>query len=248
MLALKVLNNTFAGLLDLLYPRICLGCNKSFSEEEGVHICRICLESIEEKGVRRCYKCGLELGLGVRSSDKGCPECIKMNLRFERGFFVSGYTGPLKELIIHYKYHKHEFLAKPLADLLVNQLLNEGIISEIDVIVPVPLHWRKKLRRGFNQSELFAKRISKKLQVPISVDNLSYCKNTLSQTRLSRTERAENVFGAFEVRKPELFSQKQILLIDDVLTTGTTASECARTLEKAGAEKVFFIALARAKL
>lgn len=247
-LALKVLHKTFVGLLDLFYPRICLGCNRSFPEEEGVHICRMCLESIEKKGERRCCKCGLELGLGVYSSDKGCPECKKMNVRFEKGFFVSGYTGPLKELIIHYKYHKLEFLAKPLADLLINHLLNEGIMSEIDVVVPVPLHWRKKLSRGFNQSELFAKRISRELHVPISVGNLSYCKNTLSQTQLSRTERAKNVSGAFKIRKPELFLKKQILLIDDVLTTGITASECARTLEKAGAKKVFFLALARAKI
>jgi predicted amidophosphoribosyltransferase len=77
---------------------------------------------------------------------------------------------------------------------------------------------------------------------------LSNCKHTLSQTRLSRVERNKNVFGAFAVRKPELFSKKQILLIDDVLTTGITASECARILKKAGAQKVFLLALARAKL
>ncbi|MCP5002604.1 MAG: ComF family protein [Planctomycetes bacterium] len=244
---LKVLQNTFAGLLDLLYPGICFGCNRHFSEGSA-HICRMCLNCIKDDGTERCYKCGLELGLGVVSSTRGCSECKRNNLRFERGIFVSGYTGSLKELIKHYKYHKHEFLAKPLADLLINKLENEGIISEIDLIVPVPLHWRRKLTRGFNQSELFAKRISRTFHIPISVNNLYYCKNTLSQTQLSRTERNKNVSGAFDVRKPGLFSKKHILLIDDVLTTGITASECARTLDKAGAEKVFLLALARAQL
>ncbi|GJQ60500.1 MAG: amidophosphoribosyltransferase [Candidatus Scalindua sp.] len=245
---MKVFYQTLIGILDLLYPRICFGCNIGISEEESVHICNTCRESIRKNEAKRCYKCGLILGLGAYSSDKGCSECKKINLRFERGFFVSDYTGPLREVIIHYKYHKQEMLAKPLAELMIKKLLNEGVITEIDVLVPVPLHWKKKLSRGFNQSELFAKRISKELQIPISVNNLSNCKHTLSQTRLSRSERNKNVSGAFAVRKPELFLKKRILLIDDVLTTGITASECARILKKAGAKKVFLLALARAKL
>ena len=244
----KVLHNIIVGLLDLLYPRICFGCNKSFHEEEKGYICQMCLESIQQNGFKRCYKCGFELGLGVFSAGNGCHECKRANLRFERGFFVSGYYGPLKELISQYKYNKHEFLAKPLGDLLIEHLLCQGIISEIDLIVPVPLHWKKKLKRGFNQSELIAKRISRELSIPISVNNLSHKKNTLSQTQLSRTERQKNVTGAFMVRKSKMFSKKQILLIDDVLTTGITASECARILIKAGAKKVFLLALARARL
>ena len=246
--ASKILRNTFLGLLDLLYPRICFGCNKSFHEEENGYICQMCLESIKGSDCDRCHKCGYELGLGVVSAENGCPECKRVHLSFERGFFVSGYYGPMKELISQYKYHKREFLAKPLGDLLIDNLLCQGIISEIDVIVPVPIHWKKKLKRGFNQSELIAKRISRGLNIPISVKNLSYKKNTLSQTQLSRTERQRNVAGAFVVRKPKIFSKKQILLIDDVLTTGITASECARILSNAGTKKVFLLALARAKL
>ncbi len=243
----KALHNTYVGLLDLLYPRICFGCNKSLSEEGEMQICCNCLESINGIDSRRCYKCGLELGLGVYSSEKGCSECKKMNLRFDRGFYVSDYTGPLRELIVHYKYHNQEFLEKPLAKLLIHSILKEEIISEIDTIVPVPLHWKKRLSRGFNQSELLVKRISRELPVPISVNNLSNCKNTLSQTQLSRTERKRNVSGAFEVQNSELFSKKRVLLVDDVLTTGITASECARVLKKAGAKRVILLVLARAK-
>lgn len=245
---LTEIQNTFTGLLDILYPRYCFACNKNLHEEENIYICKICLEDIKKIELRRCNKCGLELGPGIISSDKGCPECENANLRFERSFFVSDYKGPLKNLIHQYKYNKHKFLAKPLGDLLVKLLLHKGIIPEIDVIVPVPLHWKKKLKRGFNQSELMAKRIGKKLTLSISINNLCRVKNTLSQTQLLRAQRQKNLSGAFRVKQPRVFYKKRILLVDDVLTTGITASECAKNLKSAGAKKVYFLALARAKL
>ena len=93
-----------------------------------------------------------------------------------------------------------------------------------------------------------AKEICKKLLLPISINNLHRVKNTLSQTQLSRLQRQQNVYGAFKVKNPEKFNKKNVLLIDDVLTTGTTASECAKSLRNAGVNKVFLIALARSKL
>jgi ComF family protein len=114
--------------------------------------------------------------------------------------------------------------------------------------VPVPLHWKKKQERGFNQSELMAKKICRKLSLPISINNLHRVKNTLSQTQLSRLQRQKNVNDAFKVKNPDLFLEKNVLLVDDVLTTGITASECARNLKNAGAKKVYLLALARSRL
>jgi competence protein ComFC len=245
---LTAIQNTFTGLLDILYPRHCFACNKNLHEEENIYICKTCLENIKKTEPKRCNKCGLELGPGITSSKKGCPECENANLRFERSFFVSDYKGPLKDLIHQYKYKKHECLAKPLGDLLINLLSHKDIIPEIDIVVPVPLHWKKKLERGFNQSELIAKRICKKLSLPISINNLCRIKNTLSQTQLLRTQRQKNVSGAFKVKQPKVLFRKHVLLVDDVLTTGITASECARNLKSAGAKKVHFLAIARAKL
>ena len=108
--------------------------------------------------------------------------------------------------------------------------------------------WKKKQEREFNQSELMAKKISKRLSIPIYTNNLLRDKNTLSQTQLSRTQRQKNVKGAFKVKNPEIFYQKNILLVDNVLTTGMTASECAKSLENAGTSKVFLMALARSKM
>ncbi|GAX62065.1 amidophosphoribosyltransferase [Candidatus Scalindua japonica] len=139
------------------------------------------------------------------------------------------------------------YLATPLASLLVN-LLHQEVIGEIDLIVPVPLHWKKKQERGFNQSELMAKEISKKLSIPISINNLHRVKNTLSQTQLSRSQRQKNVKDAFKIKNPEIFIKKNVLLVDDVLTTGITASECAKSLKNTGTSKVFLIALARSNM
>jgi ComF family protein len=138
-------------------------------------------------------------------------------------------------------------LAAPLGYLPAN-LLHQKAICEIDLAVPVPLHWKKKQERGFNQSELMAKIISKRLSIPISTNNLFRAKNTLSQTQLSRTQRQKNVKGAFKVKNPEIFYQKNILLVGDVLTTRMTASECAKSLVNVETNKVFFIALARSKM
>ncbi len=244
---LTAIRNTFSGLLDILYPRYCFACDNSLHEEGNTYICKNCLEEIEKTDAKRCVKCGFELGIGITYSIKGCPECENSNLRFEKSFFVSDNKGALKNLIHQFKYNKHMCLVKPLGDLLINLLIHQDIMPEIDIVAPVPLHWRKKLERGFNQSELLAKKVCKKLSLPISTNNLCRIKNTLSQTQLSRTQRQKNVNGAFKIKNPKLFFKKKALLIDDVLTTGITASECARNLKNVGAKKVYLLALARSK-
>lgn len=244
---ISAIQNIFHGLLDIIYPRYCFVCNKSLHDEESIYICKTCLENIKDIDIKRCNKCGFKMAPGVISSRNGCFECKNANLRFDRGFFVSDYDGPLKSLIHQYKYNKQEFLAKLLGDLSINHLLPQDIIPEIDIVVPVPLHWRKKMERGFNQSELIAKRICKKQDMPFSKNNLCRIKYTLSQIKLTRSQRQTNVSGAFRVKQPKMFYKKRVLLVDDVLTTGITASECSKTLKKAGVRKVYLFALARAK-
>ncbi len=243
----KAICNIFSGLLDILYPRHCFACENSLHEEMNTHICASCMEKINKSDTRRCVKCGFELGPGITDSINGCTECENTNLKLEKSFFVSDNRDPIKSLIHQFKYKKHACLATPLGYLLI-KLLNQEITCEIDIIVPVPLYWGKKQKRGFNQSALLAKKISSKIPLPISTNNLYRVKNTLSQTHLSRPQRQKNVFGAFKVKNPEKLHKKNVLLVDDVLTTGTTVSECAKSLKNAGVNKVFLIALARSKL
>lgn len=242
----KALRNLFPGLVDIFYPRQCFACDKSLHEEENIYICEACMEKITKTKFNRCIKCGLELGPGIPPSNKGCHEC-KNTLRFEKSFFVSDNKGPLKNLIHQFKYNKHVCLVKPFEHLLINAL-HKDILCEIDIVVPVPLHWRKKQERGFNQSALLAKKVCRRLSLSISLHNLHRVRNTSPQTHLLRVQRQRNVNGAFKVKKPEIFSKKNVLLIDDVLTTGATASECARSLKNAGAGKIYLLALARSSL
>ncbi len=247
VLLVSVIRNILSGFLDILYPRHCFACNKSLHEEQSNYICESCMETIETTEVERCSRCGIKSGPGITFSGKGCPECKNTNFKFEKSFFVSDNTEPVRTLIHQFKYKKQVCLATPLGSILAN-LLHQKDFGKIDFIVPVPLHWKKKQERSFSQSELMAKKICKELSIPISKNNLHRTKNTLSQTQLSRIQRQENVKGAFKVKIPEEFHLKNILLVDDVLTTGMTASECAKSLENAGANKIFFIALARSNI
>jgi len=122
-----------------------------------------------------------------------------------------------------------------------------GLVEEQDLLTSVPLHWRRRLRRGFDQADLLGQRLSRFLQIPLSERNLRRIRATASQTGLSESKRRENVRGAFGVRRPDEVKGKRVLLVDDVMTTGATASECARTLISAGAKEVSVLVVARAQ-
>ena len=154
------------------------------------------------------------------------------------------YEGVMKECIHLLKYKGREYMARPLGGIMADCLESGVDINNIDVFVPVPLHKKKKVERGFNQSELLIRQSLIKYEKELSADNLIRIQNTRSQVNLYREERAMNVEGAFRVKNPELFSGKNVLLVDDVCTTGATLNECAKSLKNAGVKKVFGIVLA----
>jgi len=122
-----------------------------------------------------------------------------------------------------------------------------GLAEEQDLLTSVPLHWGRRLRRGFDQADLLSQRLNRFLQIPLSERNLRRIRATASQTGLSESKRRENVRGAFKVRRPDEVKGKRVLLVDDVMTTGATVSECARTLLRAGAKEVSVLVVARAQ-
>ena len=126
-------------------------------------------------------------------------------------------------------------------------MINSALPREqrFDVIVPMPLHWRKRLQRGFNQAELLGRQVSNRTGIPL-VNALKRRKRTDPQAGLTRAQRRTNVAGAFEVRRPADVQGRHVLLIDDVLTTGATASACSAVLKRAGASRVTVLTLARA--
>jgi len=148
----------------------------------------------------------------------------------------------LKDLILKFK-NSHSELDITLGHLAGSALQSGAFIENIDYIVPVPLHWIRRLSRGYNQSALIAKRLSLKF-VPINTDLVRIRNTAAQQAMTSPTQRARNVAGAFAVRSGHEFEGKNICLVDDVKTTGATLNECAKSLKQAGAAKVYALVLA----
>lgn len=244
-----MLGNYVEAFLNLLYPSHCLGCQGSLHREEGRYICKGCRQGIHYITEPRCPRCGVGIGAYAQVSREGCIECRHIpGPRFDRAFSATYYEGVIRELIHQFKYSKHEFLVTPLAETLLESLGKGNTLPrKIDKIVAVPLHWKKRVERGFNQAESLALRVGRHLGVEVSRGGLQRVRDTLSQSSLPYSLRKKNVRDAFKVKIPGEFRGKDILLVDDVLTTGLTASECARTLKAAGARSVYVLTLAKSR-
>ena len=242
------LREYLAAFANLLYPMHCFGCQKSLHDGESQYLCKGCWDGIGYIAGPRCPRCGTGLGVYAAAPTKGCMECRSQNFRFDSAFCVTYYEGVVKELIHQFKYGRQEFLAKPLTDLLVQYAKEINLHSnKIDMVVAVPLHGRKKAERGFNQAELLGRNLGRSLGIDICIGGLRRIRNTTSQTRQPYYRRAENVRGAFSVKNPSKFREKNVLLVDDVLTSGLTASECARVIKEAGAGKVYVLTIAKSR-
>lgn len=159
---------------------------------------------------------------------------------FERMWSFGIYEGPLRVAINLFKYHGIRRLARPLSEFILK--MN---IPNIDTIIPVPLHVKRLKERGFNQSALLARYIAQRIDVKLDLDSLMRMRLTRPQVELNASDRTKNVKGAFKVIRKESIANRAILLIDDVITTGSTMKECALELIRAGASKVYCISLAR---
>lgn len=155
-------------------------------------------------------------------------------------YSYSNYEGPLKEIIHYFKYHKIMRLGRQLG-----RLLSKIEKPSVDLIIPVPLHYKKLLAREFNQSAILAKELSKAWRIPVAFDCLIKIKNTQEQASLNKSERERNIKDAFFIQKT--LENKKVALVDDVITTGSTLLECSKTLKRYGkVYEVCAITLARA--
>ena len=160
---------------------------------------------------------------------------------FDLAYSYGAYEDELRKLIHLFKYQKIKTLAKPLGEFLVRSL---PLDQKFDLVSPLPLHWLRQLNRGFNQAELIAAPLAKRLNVPL-VNALKRVKSTPNQAGLTHAKRRANVAGAFRVNPRADVRDKRVLLVDDVLTTGATAGAGAAVLKRAGAKHVTVLTLAR---
>jgi ComF family protein len=218
-------------------------------------VCNTCLEAIHPIEGPRCAACGERLMSRHLTSERDgsplCGMCIRNEPAFTRASAYGSYDAGLRDLVHLLKYERVKPAAHVLGRMLAEVVadLAEAFAPEAPVVMAVPLHASKLRQRGFNQSELMARAMLKlkpaALDAKLNTTALLRSRATESQTGLTPPQRRENVRGAFKVVRRDQISGKDILLVDDVFTTGTTVSECARVLRRAGAERVFVATVAR---
>lgn len=231
-------------LTDLLLPPRCHACHASVPEGEETHLCTSCRSQLLPIVSPLCTQCGIPFRNYGGSDDHLCGSCLKDPPPFTAARTAYAYEGPLRDLIHNLKYSGNVKRRRPLEQLL-DRLTDNVLLWEPDCILPVPLHESRLKERGFNQSILLAERAAERWQTPLLRRAMRRTRKTVPQMELDRDDRMTNVKGAFAVADPSLVRKKRVLLLDDVITTGSTVTECARVLRKSGAEEVFVIALAR---
>jgi ComF family protein len=220
-------------ILDLLFPINCLGCGF-----EGKWLCEECLDKITRQKSQICLGCG-----GKNSSGRVCQKC-RENWSLDGTLLVFNYDNKiLQKAIKSLKYQFAFDIARELSELLYEFFLHQPISQDSPMIIPVPLHKKRWRERGFNQAELLAQEFSPKYQVVNNI--LLRSRYTSAQAKLKETERHENIKDAFMVKDASMVKNKKIVMIDDVITTGSTLNECARILKAAGAREVWGLALAK---
>ncbi len=204
-----------------------------------------------------CSQCGLPFASAATldSSETRCGECRREAYAFDLARSYGTYTGALRAAILQVKFNRRERLGRRLGELLAAPCLSLEEFGDGPalLLIPVPLHRRREHERGFNQADLLAQGLARKLSEAnggphpvIETKNLIRTRATPPQTGLSVSARHENVRGVFEVRFPERVKGRAVALVDDVMTTGATLSACAAALKRAGASTVLAVTLARA--
>ena len=231
------------GIASLLYPPSCTIC--SASVDVGEYLCAECEAKVVRIVPPFCAKCSEPFD-GAITTTFACANCAHRNLYFEAAVSAYRARGIVRHVILNFKYGRQIHLRHLVARWLVAAMDDERLRERrFDVIVPVPLHPARQRERGFNQAALLAEWLSDHLAAPMR-PVLQRTHYTTTQTAFDRSERMQNLRGAFRLRKTADVRDSRVLLIDDVLTTGSTLSECARVLKKAGARSVHAATAARA--
>ena len=212
---LKVIIKIFDSILNFIYPNRCVFCQEIMAINEEDCICKYCYTDID-------FIC-----------DDQEPKLA-----------VFSYDEKTRYAIFRLKYDNQKQYAKVFAKMMYYKLLKIDI-SKYDYIIYVPMYIKKKKKRGYDQAEVIACELSKLCGIPIENNNLIRIKITLPQSKVSFEKRSENVKDAFYVKNPSRINNKNILLIDDIYTTGNTINYCAKELKKAGANNICYFTLAK---
>ena len=221
--------------LGILYPQTCYFCGKISKE----CMCSECVKQVEYIEEPRCKKCGKPIRY---EEQEYCHDCTEHIFYYEQGKSIWLHKGPVRWSVYQFKYHNRrvfaEFYAKEWKRIYGNKLKE----WEIDLIIPIPLHRKRRRKRGYNQAEILAKELGERCNIPVDTKSVVRTVNTRPQKELNDKERKRNLSKAFRVTK-HWEKARNVLLIDDIYTTGNTIDSVAQILKQKGAEKVYFLTI-----
>ena len=217
------MNKMFNSILELIYPNVCGVC-------------------------------------GIISKDSLCPKCeIKIkkyeinkikkhnskHINFDESMHIFAYEDIIRKMLVEYKFQEKSYLYKTFYKIILKNKKIYGNLKKYDIIIPVPIHKKRKLIRGYNQTELIARAIAKNTNLKLENKILYKQKNIVSQSELNRNNRKQNVKDAFIIKNSETIKNKSVLIFDDIYTTGSTLQECSRILKNAGVKYVGILTIAK---
>lgn len=230
------------SILSLLYYPICNNCDTVLKEDE-ILFCSQCFSKIER--ISLTDACPICLG---KIENNQCKNCHNLDLHFKKIYSYFYFDKIIKNAVLNLKYNKRPKTGFALGQILGQKLLLENFDEKNSFLIPIPLNYKKYLKRGYNQSYFIAKGIADVTNIKF-YNALKRNKNTQTQTKLSRLEREKNVENAFSIKEKfikKIPSSSNIFIVDDVFTTGSTLNECAKVLRHKGYENIYGLTFARA--
>jgi ComF family protein len=243
----RFVRGTADAVVSVLFPAPCRICQATLSTASRVPVCRECLEALGPLAGPLCQSCGRPLGapFGGGSSAVLCHACRRGKYGFDLARSYGPYTDRMVRAVTLLKYHAVTPLADWFAARLEELAAGEPALVEADLVVPVPLDRGRRRERGYNQAELIARGLARRLRKPLEPSLLVRSKPRPEKLKLSRHERWETVRGAYHAAEGAQIDKASILLVDDVFTTGATLDACARALRAQGARRVLAATVAR---
>ena len=239
---MSFIKNLSSTILEFFLPRLCLFCEAAVGEEAPVAVCPECEAQIRWVESPLCTRCGMVFE-DRDGADRVCGSCQVDPPPFARARAAALYDGPVAAAITRFKFGR-QMAFLPVMQHWLKRPLCLDLVAAADLLAPVPLHPKRIKHRGFNQALLLAKAFP---EAALAREAVVRTRHTAPQVGLNPKERRDNVNGAFAVPDPELVTGKSVLLIDDLLTTGSTVKECARVLRRAGARQVEVLTVARVR-
>ena len=217
------IKNFYDNILDLIYPPVCGICGKLNQN----YLCKKCQKVLENQ------------------SKFVIDENQDFNQNFNKHLYIFKYEGIIRRMILNYKFNEKSYLYITFVNFLLKNEKFFKILKSYDTIIPVPISSERKNERGYNQSELLAKELAKKLNIECVKNCLIKNKNIIEQSKLTKVERQKNIQGVYILKNKEKLINKKLLLIDDIFTTGSTVNECCKILKQANPRKIDIFTIAK---